>query len=80
MNQGDGNVNLCIRILKKRLNDNLVQNWNLELIESSRVRTYVLFCNFRLQPYLTWTTLERFRISLSRLKMSSHRSKVETGR
>jgi len=43
MNQGVGNVNLFIRILKERLNDNVVQNWNSELIESSRARTYVLF-------------------------------------
>ena len=50
----------------------------LEFVESSRARTYVLFCNFRLQPYLTWT-LEK-RISLSRLRMSSHILKVWTGR
>ena len=80
MNQGFGNVNLFIRILKERLNDNFIQNWNSELIESSRARTYVLFCIFRLQPYLTCMMLEKFRISLSRLRMSSHRSKVETGR
>ena len=43
MNQGVGNVNLFIRILKERLNDNVLQNWNSELIESSRARTYVLF-------------------------------------
>ena len=54
--------------------------YNSELIESSRARTYVLFCNFRLQPYLTCITLEKFRMSLSRLRMSSHRLKVETGR
>jgi len=80
MDQGVGNVNLFIRIFKERLNDDLIQNWNSELIESSRARTYVLFCNFRLHPYLTCITLERFRISLSRLRMSSHRLKVETGR
>jgi len=43
MNQGVGNVNLFIRILKERLNDNFIQNWNSELRESSRARTYVLF-------------------------------------
>ena len=58
MNQGVGNVNLLIRILKERLNDNFIQNWNSELIESSRARTYVMFCNFRQQPYLTCITLE----------------------
>ena len=73
MNQGFGNVNLFIHILKERLNDNFIQNWNSELIESLRVRTYVLFCIFRLQPYLTCMMLEKFRISLSRLRMSSRR-------
>ena len=43
MNQGVGNVNLFIRMLKERLNDNFIQNWNSELSESSRARTYVLF-------------------------------------
>ena len=33
MNQGVGNVNLFIRILNERLNDNFIQNWNSELIE-----------------------------------------------
>jgi len=47
MNQGVGNVNLFIRILKERFIDNFLQNWNSELIESSRARTYVMFCNFR---------------------------------
>ena len=56
----------------------LYKNWNLELIESSRAKIYVLFCNFRLQPHLTCITLENFMISLSCLRMSSHRSKVET--
>ena len=37
-------------------------------------------CNCKLQPYLTCITLEKFRISLSRLRMSSHRLKVETGK
>ena len=77
MNQGFVNVNLFICILKERLNDNFLQNWNSELIESLRVRTYVLFCIFRLQPYLTCMMLEKFRISLSRLRMSSHRLKVD---
>ena len=43
MNQGVGNVNLFIHILKERLNDNFIQNWNSELRESSRARTYILF-------------------------------------
>ena len=34
MNQGVGNVNFFIRILKERLNDNFKQNWNSEFIES----------------------------------------------
>ena len=80
MKQGVGNVNLFICIFKERLNNKVIQNWNSDLIECSRARTYVLFHNVRLQPYVTCITLEQFRISLSRLKMSSYRLKVETGR
>jgi len=54
-----------------------IQHWNSELIESLRARSYVLFCSFRLQRYLTCITLEKFRISLSRLRMSSHSLKVK---
>ena len=71
---------MFIHILKERLNDNFIQNWNSELIESSRVRPGVLVYKFSLQPYLTCITLEQFRISLSRLRMSSHRLTRETGR
>ena len=82
-NNGAGNVNLFIRILKERLNDNFVQNWNSEFIGYSRERTYILFLDFTLQTYLqpyNLITLEKSRISFSRLRMSSHRLKVETGR
>ena len=34
INQVFVNVNLFIRILKERLNDNFIQIWNSELIES----------------------------------------------
>ena len=80
MNQGVGNGNLFIRTLKERVIIILYKNWNLEMIESLRARTYILFCKFRLQPYQKCITLDKFRISLSRLRMYSHRLKVETGR
>jgi len=68
-------VFICIL---KGLIDNFLQNWNSELVESLRAN-YVLFCNFRLQPYIKCINIEKFRMSLSRLRMSSQRLKVETG-
>jgi len=69
---------LFIRILKERLNDYFVQNWNSECIGYSRERTYILFLDVTLKPYLqpyNLITLEKSRNSFSRLRMSSHRLK-----
>jgi len=39
INQGVGNLNCFICILKERLNDNFILNWNAVLIKSSLART-----------------------------------------
>jgi hypothetical protein len=80
LNQGVGDVNIFLKLAKQRLTDNFIQKWQSELYESSRARTFVLFCNFQLQPYLTSVDVEKYRIAMSRFRMSSHRLRVETGR
>ena len=50
--QGVGNTKAFLSIFKQRIEDNYIQLWNNDLENSSRARTYRLYCNFTYQPYL----------------------------
>ena len=78
--QGVGNKNQFLNIFKQRLKDNFIQNWNNNLSNSSRANTYNLFADFSFKSYLDIITVKKFRIVLSRLRLSSHRLEIETGR
>lgn len=80
LNQGVGNVNVFMNVLKQRLNDNFIQNWHSRLDESSRAVFYKSIASFRLQPYLEHINVSKFCIALSRLRVSSHRLEIEAGR
>lgn len=64
----------------KRLTDNFIQNWRARLEESSRANFYKTFAIFQLQSYLDKFTASKFSHAFSRLRMSSHRQDVESGR
>ena len=66
--------------VKLRLRDNFVQNWNSRLSESRRARFYSLFSNFEYQINLDFVKNDKFRLELSKLRVSSHRLEVEVGR
>ena len=78
--QGVGNKNAFLSEVKLRLRDNFVQNWNSRLSESSRARFYSSFSNFEYQIYLDLVKINKFRVALSKLRVSSHRIEVEVGR
>ncbi|XP_052772033.1 uncharacterized protein LOC128211362 isoform X1 [Mya arenaria] len=80
LNQGVGDENMFISLLKTRLNDMFIQNWMSELNNSSRARSYTMFSNFMLQPYLTNVNMYKFRKDMCRLRVSSHRLSIESGR
>ena len=80
LHQGVGNKKHFLRIIKQRLSDNFIQNWNGNLNNSSRANTYNLFADFSFKTYLDIITVKKFRISLNRLRVSSHRLEIETGR
>ena len=44
--QGVGNVEVFLSYFKQRIEDNYKQLWNNDLENSSRARTYRLYCNF----------------------------------
>ena len=80
VSQGVGNIDIFISVLKQRLTDNLIQNWQERLDISTRARFYKSFANFQLQPYLEKINVFKYMQALSKLRMSSHRLEVETGR
>ena len=80
VNQGVGNYNAFIALLKQRLTDTFIQNWRSRLDESTRATFYKTFAVFQLQPYLDMVNVNKFSKAFSRLRVSSHRLEVESGR
>ena len=78
--QGVGHVNRFLVILKTRLKDNFMQNWNARINDSSRASFYQTFSEFQFQPYLNMVNIKKFRTALSKLRISSHRLEIEAGR
>ena len=80
LQQNVGNVDLFLSWVKQRLSDTFIQNWNSRLNDSPRALFYRNFNNFGYKNYLDIVRTEKFRFALSRLRLSSHRLEVETGR
>ena len=78
--QGVGNYDVFISYFKQRLTDTFIQNWRARLEQSSRASFYKSFAVFELQPYLNNVNVYKFCNALSKLRMSSHRLEVESGR
>ena len=73
-----------LEIFKQKVKDCFFQEWHSRvedsLKDSNRARTFIHITNFKVQPYLDKITVKKFQTSLSRLRLSSHRLHVETGR
>jgi len=80
LNQGVENEDLFMSSLKQRAQDIFLQNLNNELHMSSRASTYILFHNFGYKNYLNSLNINIYRQAFTRLRTSSHRLAVETGR
>ena len=55
-----------------------VHNWNSDVNDSTRARCYVVYANFRFQPYLSLINIQKVCVSLSRFRVSVHRLEIET--
>jgi hypothetical protein len=78
--QGVANVNVFLELFKQRLSDVYVQEWNSRLEESSRALFYKNISDFSFHPYLNFIKTKHVRHALTRLRLSSHRLEIETGR
>jgi len=75
-----GHCKIFLSLVKQRIKDNYVQNWNGESSNMSRGHVYKHISCFQFQPYLYILTIDTFRISLTKIRVSSHRLTIKTGR
>ena len=80
LQQNVGDVKVFLSVVKERLQDNFIQNWNTELNESSRAVFYRQIASFQSSEYLEIVNIKKFRIALTKLRVSSQRLEIEMGR
>lgn len=78
--QDVGQPKIFLLNVKNRLKDQFIQGWNGRIQESSRASLYRHLASFRFQPYLDICNISKFRFALTRLRVSSHRLQIESGR
>ena len=78
--QGVGDIKIFLSVAKQRISDMFLQTWSSEMENTTRGRTYRLFSSFQLQPYLNFVNVSKFRMALTRFRVSAHRLEVEAGR
>ena len=76
-NQGVTNVICFLNIFKQRVKDCFLQNWNEQINISTRANAYKHFADFNFQFYLDTITIQKYRIALTKLRVSSHRLEIE---
>ena len=80
-NQGVGDVNLFCMMFKTWLLDMYQQDWHSRLRASTRASFYRSFNDqIQFRSYLDDVYSKMYRVALTRLVISSHRLKIETGR
>ena len=78
--QGVGNISKFLCMLKTRVKDIFIQDWHARLEDSSRARCYINIAKFEFQQYLKILKIQKYRKSLCKLRVSSHRLEIESGR
>ena len=80
MYQSVGNTSTLLMLVKERINDRFIVDWQCRLRDSTRASLYKFFSVFGFKSYLDHLTISKIRISLSQLRVASHRLCIETGR
>ena len=78
--QDIGDSVLFLSLVKQRLKDQFIQNWNGRLEESSGAIFYKHMSSLGFKPYLNILNISKFRYSMTKLRVSSHRLSIESGR
>ena len=80
LNREVGDEKIFLKIVKQRLHDQFCQIWHEELENSSRALFYRNISDLHFLEYLDFITIRKFRVAFTKLRASSHRPEVETGR
>jgi hypothetical protein len=79
--QGVHNIHAFLCIFKTRILDMFDQTWHSDLEDSAKARSYILYANtLNYKVYLDAVNVDKYRIALCHLRLSSHRLAIETGR
>ncbi len=73
LSQGVGDSTQFLSILRQRIKDVFIQDWNSRLQDSSRALFYRSISNFEYHCYLDLISVKKFRVAVTRLRVSSHR-------
>ena len=75
------NHTIKINIIKQRITDIYQQTWQNNIIHSNRLDSYKLFKHtISIEDYLNYIDINKFRIILTRFRLSSHDLFIEIGR
>ena len=75
------NMHVNIQQIKTRLIEIYKQSWYASINNSPKLETYCIFKHtFMFEPYLDFIKDDKFRIALTKLRLSSHKLAIETGR
>ena len=80
IHQGVGNYNNFIAAVKQRIYRHIYPKLDGKIRGVYAGKFYWTFGAFKLQPYLDNVNVSKFRYAFSRLRLSSHRLEVESGR
>ena len=76
--QGVGNTELFLHTFKLRLSDISLQTWHSDTENNLKLGTYCIFkTNLDIEIYLSVVNIRKYRISLSKLRCSSHKLAIE---
>ena len=67
-------------LVKQSLQDHFIQAWNSRLEDSGRANFYTCINSFQFQHYLNFVKVKKYRNASSRLRCSSQRLEIESGR
>ena len=74
-------ADIYLPTIKQRILDQYYQSWYRNINNSRRLSTYCRFKHsFNLEPYLDTIYERKFKIALTRFRLSSHRLEIERGR
>ena len=67
--------------IRQRITDTYQQSWYSEINNSSRLQSYSIFKhNFELEKYFTLNIEQKYKVALTRFRISAHSLFIETGR